>query len=663
MFAVGGVEGNRMLNADADSRVLGLRPLSLAAVGACVSDDLQDAESQMLRRYLLQAGGTQATWASCVYQQLQAPSDQDVPLIELAVELGLSPLEILTAALAVSVEEDSLSGRAVARVQAPVGGSRPTLGLVDAALAPLLAPGERAVDALVSGPAVQTGLLEVAETDVPLPERTVRVPLHLFLALNGRDGSFPQATIGVAGVAAQAEVKLPGSMSEEVSRRAGMLRASPQNLLVLRSGSRLEGRSVAAAIAASLGSRAVFIDTNNVRGLVPWLVLRGLLPVFLCDLGPGERRVLPGLAGYDGPVLALGGPEGSVETEYGVATNWTIPVPDADERRLLWRESLPDTELADRLAREHRHGIGRISQLGQQSRVQSQLQGRESPTMDDVLAASWSVEGGGLGSLAQPLPDRVPNEALVVAEPLRKSLDALLLRCRVRDGLVAGLGVSATSRYRPGVRSLLVGPSGTGKTLAAGWLAGQLGLPLFRVDLASVVSKYIGETEKNLAQLLARAEQAEVVLLFDEADSLFGKRTEVQQANDRFANAQTNYLLQRIETWDGIALLTSNSRNRFDDAFTRRLDMILEFPSPGPKERRKLWRSHLGDSHAVSHQQLNRLAATSDLTGGQIRNVVLAAAVIAGSEERAMTYEDIAAGLTAEYRKAGRQVPGELKAG
>src|SRR2546430_13862603 len=119
----------------------------------------------------------------------------------------------------------------------------------------------------------------------------------------------------------------------------------------------------------------------------------------------------------------------------------------------------------------------------------------------------------------------------------------------------SGLGASATARYHPGVRALFVGPSGTGKTLAAGWLATRLGLPLYRVDLASVTSKYIGETEKNLAQLLARAEQAEVILLFDEADSLFGKRTDITDSNDRFANAQTNYLLQRIENYDGIVLL------------------------------------------------------------------------------------------------------------
>ena len=211
------------------------------------------------------------------------------------------------------------------------------------------------------------------------------------------------------------------------------------------------------------------------------------------------------------------------------------------------------------------------------------------------------------------------------------------------------------------MRALFIGPSGTGKTLAAGWIATRLGLPLYRVDLASVTSKYIGETEKNLAQLLARAEQAEVILLFDEADSLFGKRTDIDDANDRFANAQTNYLLQRIENYDGIVLLTSNSHARFDAAFARRLDFVIEFPPPGPDERRALWLSHLGDRTAVAPAELNRLAALVDLSGGHIRNAVLAAAVHARRASRPIAFADLVGVAETELRKLGRQTPVELR--
>ena len=194
-------------------------------------------------------------------------------------------------------------------------------------------------------------------------------------------------------------------------------------------------------------------------------------------------------------------------------------------------------------------------------------------------------------------------------------------------------------------------------SLPAGWLATRLGLPLYRVDLASVTSKYIGETEKNLARLLARAERTEALLLFDEADSLFGKRTDVRESNDRFANAQTNYLLQRMETFDGIAVLTSNSRARFDAAFSRRLDVVIEFPPPGPMDRRALWEAHLGPGHLLSVQELNLLAGQCDFAGGQIRNVVLAAAVAAREDSGRLDFPKILRALAAECRKAGRTPP------
>src|SRR4029077_15520751 len=262
--------------------------------------------------------------------------------------------------------------------------------------------------------------------------------------------------------------------------------------------------------------------------------------------------------------------------------------------------------------------------------------------------------------LAEPLRAEIPDAALVASPGLKADLEALLLRCQTREDLASGLGVSASTRYRPGVRALFTGPSGTGKTLAAGWIATRLGLPLYRVDLASVTSKYIGETEKNLSHLLARAEQAEVILLFDEADSLFGKRTDINDANDRFANAQTNYLLQRIENYDGVVVLTSNSQARFDAAFARRLDFVIDFPAPGPDERRALWQSHLGPGPVVTPAELNQLAVLVVLNGGQTRNVVLAAAVRARRERREIGFADLLAATDAELRKLGRQMPHDL---
>jgi SpoVK/Ycf46/Vps4 family AAA+-type ATPase len=267
------------------------------------------------------------------------------------------------------------------------------------------------------------------------------------------------------------------------------------------------------------------------------------------------------------------------------------------------------------------------------------------------------VERQALGHLALPVEDQPLDLALVVTPRLAETLERFLTRCLKRDQLAAELGPSARARYRPGVRALFSGPPGTGKSLAAAWLASKLKLPLFRVDLATVVSKYIGETEKNLARLFDQAEQSEVVLLFDEADALFSRRTGVHDSHDRFANTQTNYLLERMESFGGIAILTTNHDSNLDTAFQRRLDFSVEFANPGPQERRDLWLSHLGEGHTLDASEINRLAAMIDWSGGHIRNAVLHAAA---SAEGNLGWQDVLAGVRLEARKLRATLPLEL---
>ncbi|MGI0486545.1 ATP-binding protein [Pantanalinema rosaneae CENA516] len=641
------------------SPTITLKTFALAAIAAHLPASSSEPELQFLQHQRQQVDPQQQGWHRRFATYLEQPSPIDQPLLQLAVDLSLTPIELLAVALAAAVEADAIVGRALARIQAPLGGSRPTLSLLSTALAAIAEPGMSPIHSLINGVAVHSGLLQLMQEGAPLPERSVRIPLHLWSALEGEDGTWAGTTIGLGTVP---PVPLPASLLTTAQHQAESLHHASR-LLILRTGSLAEGRSVAAAIAQCLQCRPLFIETDLIPGLSPWLLLRRLLPVFCLDLAPGERKILPHLPFYSGPMLVLCGPDGSPEMGGADVLNWVIPVPDRSERQTLWQQAVENPDLAADLACYHRHGSGRIAQLGRLAQHYSRLNHHPQPIAADVVQAAWTGAGVGLDALAQPLAAPIPDDALVVTPALREELDNLLLRCRSRDGLVQGLGTSATARYHPGVCALLVGPSGTGKTLAVGWLATRLGMPLYRVDLAAVVSKYIGETEKNLAQLLARAEQAEVILLFDEADSLFGKRTEVQQSTDRFANAQTNYLLQRIESYDGITLLTSNSRTRFDNAFSRRLDLVIEFPLPRPQERRSLWQSHLGSHHTLTAKDLNQIATTTDLCGGHIRNAVLAAAVFAQAENRPIDYNDVLQGLTAEYRKLGRQLPVTLKAG
>jgi hypothetical protein len=637
----------------------------LAALAAFLPDKSTSAEAAFLRSHVA-AVEADGTWQGALDRILESAGPSDAPILKLAEQLALRPVETLAVTLAASVESDLMCGRAVAHLQAPVGGSRPTLGLLAAAFAEL-EPERNIIECLLTGKAVKTGLLQLLNESAPAVERAVSVPGPLCLALGGQDAAWPGTRLGSDSVP---EAPLPASFVAEAKRQARALAAASPNVLVLRSGSGAEARAVAREIATALGGRPLFVemdhhghaakDSAGLAGVGPLLLLRQLIPVFSFELGPGDRKTVPSTPGYTGPALVLCGHEGSIEAYGESPPSWTIGVPRPQERRKLWNLAIGRGELATRLASEYRHGSGRIAQLGRRMRQRCLLEGRTKPVFGDVAAASWAAEGSGLEALAQPLRDLIPDEALVTGTILRAELSRLLLRCRSRESLIEGLGASALARYRPGVRALFTGSSGTGKTLAAGWLATQLGLPLYRADLASVTSKYIGETEKNLAQLLARAEEAGILLLFDEADSLFGKRTEVKESNDRFANAQTNYLLQRIETFDGVALLTSNSRARFDPAFCRRLDMIIEFPLPGPEERRLLWLSHLGAHHSLNPRELNQIAAAADLAGGHIRNAVLTASVLAQHKRRLIEYDDICIGLTDEYRKLGRQAPHEL---
>jgi SpoVK/Ycf46/Vps4 family AAA+-type ATPase len=209
------------------------------------------------------------------------------------------------------------------------------------------------------------------------------------------------------------------------------------------------------------------------------------------------------------------------------------------------------------------------------------------------------------------------------------------------------------------VLGLFAGESGTGKTLSAEVVAAELGLDLYVVQLSSVVDKYVGETEKNLERIFTEADRTDAVLLFDEADAVFGKRSEVKDAHDRYANMESAYLLQRLESFDGIALLTTNLRANIDEAFTRRLDLVVDFPFPDVDQRLALWRHSLSHVPCEQNIQLTGVARDFELAGGSIRSAVVTAAYHAAGRDGLVTSADVLEGARREYRKAGRLVPGE----
>jgi len=216
-------------------------------------------------------------------------------------------------------------------------------------------------------------------------------------------------------------------------------------------------------------------------------------------------------------------------------------------------------------------------------------------------------------------------------------------------------GFGARLPLGAGVNALFSGASGTGKTMAAQVVAGALGLDLYRIDLSRVVSKYIGETEKNLGRIFDQAEASNAILFFDEADALFGKRSEVKDAHDRYANIEIGYLLQKMEEFRGVTILATNLRQNMDDAFVRRLAFHVHFPLPGERDRVRIWRGVLPRALPVDADvDLEVLGRRFQVSGGNIRNAALAAAFLAADEGAPVAMRHLVLGMRREFQKMGK---------
>jgi hypothetical protein len=557
----------------------------------------------------------------------------------LAIALtGLPHGEALAVALMLTVECDASVARMIGAVQAPVGGARPLAGLI----ATLFAPEGVTVTSLWSGAATQTGLITWGDEAAPLPERSLAMPSWLAASLSGLDALPP----GVVELA-QPCVLLPDRIASDIAAEGQEL-AGNDTLLVIRASCPAEGEALVRAASGFTGLSPCQIIAPDAPGLATWLAMTRRAPLVHRSAGPGETINLGEFDRLAAPLILITGGEGQVISARR-RREWRAPMPSEEERAELWQAWGLDPETAEATAARYRQGAGRIAEIGRN------LAGTEASL--STLAAIMREGGGRIDGLARRATAHVRREDIVLTAALGSALDRLRDRILLRNRLSEGLGPTIAARYRPGVRALFTGESGTGKTLAAHWLAEEAGLPCYRVDLAAMTSKWIGETEKNLSQLLDAAEQGDVVLFFDEADALFGARTDVSDANDRHANAQTNYLLQRIEDFEGVALLATNSRDRFDPAFVRRLDMVLEFPLPDAVARRQLWDRHLGAGHCIAPTRLDIIAAGVDLAGGHVRNIALAAASRAKAEGRLIASPDLEAAIAEEYAKLGRTAP------
>ncbi|MEH6374298.1 ATP-binding protein, partial [Streptomyces sp. KLMMK] len=319
--------------------------------------------------------------------------------------------------------------------------------------------------------------------------------------------------------------------------------------------------------------------------------------------------------------------------------------PPAAERAAAWRTLLPPAD-ADRLAGQFALDLPSIHEIG------AAAGGDPDAAWRDCLVRTRPR----LGGLAQRLEPGAGWEDIVLPAQEAELLRQIAAQVAQRDTVYRSWGFAQRTGRGLGISALFTGPSGTGKTMAAEVLARHLGLDLFRVDLSAAVSKYIGETEKNLRRLFDAAEPGGTILFFDEADALFGKRSEVKDSHDRYANIEVGYLLQRMESYRGLAILATNQRRALDTAFLRRLRFIVPFEFPGPAERRRMWERAFPDAAPVDALDTGRLAELP-LSGGMIRNIALNAAFSAASAGTPIGMPAVLAAARAELRKADMPLP------
>jgi len=339
----------------------------------------------------------------------------------------------------------------------------------------------------------------------------------------------------------------------------------------------------------------------------------------------------------------------------------TLSLPDMAQRQALWRKAMschgeqsPAALLEDIASR---YPLPATSIKLAAARATAAAARRGAPVQGaDLEDACQRLLGASLTTLAQRIPPRYDADALVVPDDTAERLDDFVTFARQRRKLFDEWGFGRLMPTGRGLSALFHGPPGTGKTMAASIMAAKLGLELYRIDLSQVVDKYIGETEKNLARVFDQIQSAAAVLLFDEADSLFTKRTDVRSSVDRYANLEVNYLLQRMEDFQGVSILTTNFDDAIDAAFKRRLKFHIPFPFPDEELRADLWRAMVPDATPLEEPIRWEDLAEYELAGGHIRNAVLMAAVRAADEGRAVRQDDLEDAAEEQVSSLGRLV-------
>lgn len=590
---------------------------------------------------------------------LAAESGAELRLRDLAATFDLDPVDVDLLLVALAADVDPRFESFFGYLNDDVSRRRPSAAVaLELAGVVLTSPAGHAH--LLHGPLVTGGLVELEDPDRPFPGRAVRVPDRVVSFLLGDDAPDP-ALVPVLGTVPDIPWGDPSPLVTALGHGV--------TLAYLREPATGSGRVLAAEALRLTGHRPLVVDLEQLARQpdAAALARRAAREARLSGAGivagpvaaVKERpELLPALVADPRPLLVVG--DITWDPAWTAAPPLLVPVPGSthQERRTVWRFALSGTVAepdALESTAQFRLRPEDVARAAASARVQAAMQADRKVSAHHLRLGARSENGSALERLARRIEPAVGWSDLVLPPAVLTSLHEVALRARHRERVLGDWAMRPGGGRGVGVAALFGGDSGTGKTMSAEVIARDLDLELYVVDLATVVDKYVGETEKNLERIFTAAAGVNAVLLFDEADAVFGKRSEVRDAHDRYANVESAYLLQRMESFDGLAILATNLRANIDEAFTRRLDVTIDFPLPDAGLRHALWDRCLGTTVPRSPDvDLLFLADSFSLAGGAIRSAAVTAAYLAAADAGVIGMRHLVAAVQREYRKLGR---------
>lgn len=609
----------------------------------------------------LLAGGTGQTPPPSIADGPATEVDPDWRLPRLAGTFGLDATDVDLLLIALAPDLDARFERLYGYLNDDVTRRRATVGLAFELLGLDLAGAAARRRLAPEGPLVGPGLVHVHDRDRPVLTRALRAPDRVTTHLLGDDT--PTSTV------ASLAVSIPSIPVPEAAAIARAL-AADIDVVHVREGARTAGMAAGVSGLAAAGRTALCVDLARLPDdrhdetaiaqvlREAALIGAGVVAGPIDGLMARNRAALGPVRHARVPVVVVGRDAwdpGWLDTVPAMIEAGPI---SGDRRDRLWSEVAGPGVDFDVVSatRQFRLKPEQAVRAWRSARHQAAAAGRD-VRPGDLHVGARLQNAGRLEHLARRITPRADMGDLVLPRRVLDQLLEIVHRARHRETVLDAWRVGGASDKGRGTTALFAGESGTGKTLSAEVVANELALDLYVIDLSTVVDKYIGETEKNLERIFEQAEDVNGVLFFDEADALFGKRSEVSDARDRYANVEIAYLLQRMERFDGITILATNLRANLDEAFTRRIDVLVDFPEPEEEDRRRLWELHLPTTLPQdTNLDLDFLAQAFELAGGDIRNVTLAAAYAAAVNGGRVGTEDLVRATAREYRKLGRLV-------